>query len=145
MADPESYVVGAFDLEITARVVVRRVVTPGKPVIWGVTTSRFMRGKGMATARANTIKLSPADPAAQVTSRPCQVVFADGTPTVNVDMINPDATFPANDGQVVTITALGDINVVGQGPPSDPFHYTVAPPPPTVVPVKPTVEGVTSV
>jgi hypothetical protein len=143
MQEPESYVVAAFDVTTETRVTIKRVVTPRKPVVLKVVSKK---GVGAMATRTNTIQLSPVDPAAAVTSRPCQVVFSDGSPTLNVDMQDPAATFPAEDGQALTVTALGDINTVGQGPPSDPFPYTVAViPPPPVVPVKPTVLGVTSV
>lgn len=133
---------GTYDIQFTGRLVVRRVAVPVQSEVQAV---QSQGGMAPMAARVCTIQLSPVDPAAQVTSRPCKVVFADGTPTVNVDMINPAATFTGTDGQQVTVTALGDVNVVGQGSPSDPFPYKVGPPPPTVVPVKPTVLGVKSV
>lgn len=106
----------------------------------------------MAT-RVNTIHLSPVNPDDQITSRPCTVDFADGTtPQLQIDMIDPAATFTAEDGAIITVTALGDVNVMGPGPVlGGPFPYTVQPtpppppPPPTSVPGPVTVLGVSSV
>ncbi len=77
-----------------------------------------------------------------MTSRICTVVFASGAPNVTVDMIDPTATFPCQDTDTGTITAV-DSNIVGPSPVSDPpfpwnaAEVTVNPPP------APTVLGVT--
>ena len=98
-------------------------------------------------SRVNTVHLSPA--AADVTSRPVVITFADGvTPAITVDMMDPTVTFAANDGDSISAVAT-DVNITGQSVPSAPFLYTVAvtppPPPPPTVPVSPTILGISSV
>ncbi len=105
-------------------------------------------------ARTSLIHLSPAVATDQVTSRPCTVDWTstgDGSalpPQLSVDMIDPTVTFATNDGDVITVTALGDINLNGSGPGSGPFPVTITPPPPpppTGVPGPVSVLGVTTV
>jgi hypothetical protein len=91
------------------------------------------------------LHLTPVAASDQVTSRPVKIEFADGSPTIELDMIDPTVTFTANVGQAYTVTPLGDVNVVGSGPVVGPFSGIVAVPilPPTGVPGPVAVLGVT--
>lgn len=101
-------------------------------------------------ANTCTPQLSPLNQANQVTSRPVRIDFNDGTPSLNLDMIDPAASFQANDGQQGTVTALGDINVNGQGQVTGvPFTFNIGgvtpPGPPTGVPDPVSVIGLSVV
>lgn len=137
-----------FKIDFEFKGSIRLRVPPRKPQVLGVIT----RKEGSMAARTSMIILDPVVPADQVTSRPCSVVWT-GTvsgvipPPLVIDMFDPNTTFATNDGDVLTVTPLGDVNSFAASAPGDPFPYTVAlppPPPPTAAPRVPQVVNVIS-
>jgi hypothetical protein len=130
-----------FDVHLHGSVRLRTVPTPVS--VLGLDIIDSQKGLTMAVHKC-TPQLSPVNPADQVTSRPVTVSFDDGTPSINLDMIDPAASFDANDGQTGNVAALGDINAIGQGQVSGaPFQFTVSGGAPTAVPGPVSVTGVT--
>jgi hypothetical protein len=70
------------------------------------------------------VQLQAVDPAKQLTSRPVRIDFADGTPSVTIDVIDPNASFTANDGATGTATPTGSVNAAGTGPAGAAFSWT---------------------
>jgi hypothetical protein len=129
-----------FDFHFCGKIRLR--TEPNSVSVLGLTIDS-QKGLTMAVHKC-TPQLSPVNPADQVTSRPVTVSFDDGTPSINLDMIDPAASFDANDGQTGNVAALGDINAVGQGQVSGaPFQFTVSGGAPTAVPGPVLVTGVT--
>ncbi len=91
----------------------------------------------MAALKGNP-QLSPADPAFSITSRQT-VVLINGVTSINLDMIDPAATFDCEEGDNVLIVNT-DVNAVGPSLTSDPFSIVASTGP--TVPPKPTVLGV---
>ncbi len=126
---------------------IRLRVPPRKPQVLVIITKA-----GNMAARTSMIILSPVVPTDQVTSRPCSVVWTATVsgvipPPLTLDMIDPNTSFATTDGDVLTVTPLGDVNSFAPSAPGDPFPYTVAlppPPPPVAAPAIPQVLSVVS-
>lgn len=135
----------AVGITIDAHVVIGFSIPPSAPTVLGITS---VRGNSMA-ALLNTIVFSLA-PAAGVT----RVATITITPTggvaeapITLDVTNPATTFPSNDGDSVSVSAI-DSNAAGASSASALFTTTTTAPGGgggSVVPSAPVITGVTSV
>jgi hypothetical protein len=107
-------------IEITAEVLVEvSVLFPPDPE--SIEAIHFTQEGPMLKG---VVQLQAVDPAKQLTSRPVRIDFADGSPSVTIDVIDPNASFTANDGATGTATPTGSVNAAGTGPAGTAFSWT---------------------
>jgi hypothetical protein len=122
-----------FTIRINGTIRVDFDEAPSAPKVLGII---FQKGASMAQLLGSVV-LSPAAP--DVTHR-LQSVSLNGGDPFTVDVTDPSATFPCQDGDAVVAT-VSDVNAVGASTASPPFSVTASAPP--TVPVAPTIQAIT--